>query len=258
MTRTHTGAVTAEPDVLIRPRRSLYHAEGGWFSANWHFSFDTYWDEAFTQFGDLRVLNDDRLVPGADWPMHPHRDVEGITYVAEGTFAHADSLGNDGTLPSGSVQRMTLGSGAWHSERNGSKTDPLRFIQMWIVPAKRGLAPGVEQREFSAASRKNALKPVLVPALGYGGPDAPKADDAVVVHQDAAMYASLLDPGAEVTHPFRSGFGGYLFVVHGDADLVGHGTVDEGGAARIGAMDRVTIRGGTAGAEILLVETRLR
>ena len=132
--------------IEVRPRASLYHAEGGWFSANWHFSFDRYVDPRHADWGTLRVFNDDRLVPGAAWPMHPHRDVEGITYVAEGTFEHADSLGNGGRLGPGGVQRMTLGSGAEHSERNGSTTEPLRFIQLWIVPARRGLPPSVEQR----------------------------------------------------------------------------------------------------------------
>ena len=115
--------------IVLRPSASLFHAEGGWFSANWHFSFDQYWDEANMGIGDLRVFNDDRLVPGAAWPMHPHRDIEGITYVAEGTFEHADSRGNGGILHPGAMQRATLGSGMEHSERNGSKTEPMRFIR---------------------------------------------------------------------------------------------------------------------------------
>jgi len=246
--------------VTIRPRRSLFHAEGGWFSANWHFSFDRYWDEANMGFGDLRVFNDDRLVPGAAWPMHPHRDIEGITYVAEGTFEHADSMGNGGTLPPGSVQRATLGSGMEHSERNGSRTEPLRFIQMWIIPSRRGLPPSVDQRSFSVESRQNALRPVLVPASGYGGPDAPHADDAVRVHQDAALYAGLLEPGSRVQHRLRDGFLGYFFVVHGDgvlaADGADAGAVDEGGAAKVDGVHDLAVTAGSAGAEILLVETK--
>ena len=142
--------------LVLRPRASLFHAEGGWFSANWHFSFDQYWDEANMGIGDLRVFNDDRLVPGAAWPMHPHRDIEGITYVAEGTFEHADSRGNGGILHPGAVQRATLGSGMQHSERNASKTEPMRFIQMWIMPSRRGLEPSIEQREFALLFKKLA------------------------------------------------------------------------------------------------------
>jgi redox-sensitive bicupin YhaK (pirin superfamily) len=140
--------------IISRPRSSLHHVEGGWFRANWHFSFDTYNDPENTWFGDLRVFNDDTLVPGAVWPMHPHRDIEGITYVAEGMFEHADSQGNGGILPPGSVQRATLGSGMEHSEGNHSKTEPMRFIQMWIIPREHGLPPSVEQRSFDEASRE--------------------------------------------------------------------------------------------------------
>src|SRR5713226_7478274 len=216
---SHRGSTRQFVTIVLRPRASLFHAEGGWFSANWHFSFDQYWDEANMGVGDLRVFNDDRLVPGAAWPMHPHRDIEGVTYVAEGTFEHADSRGNGGMLPPGSVQRATLGSGMEHSERNGSQTEPMRFIQLWIIPSERGLEPSVEQRSFDEEDRRGRFLPVLVPAPGFGGPDAPASLDAVTVHQDAAMYATLLEPGADVTHRFRDGFSGYLFVVHGEAHV---------------------------------------
>ena len=241
--------------VELRPRASLHHVEGGWFSANWHFSFDHYHDEARMGLGDLRVFNDDRLIPGAAWPMHPHRDIEGITWVAEGTFEHADSRGNGGILLPGSVQRATLGSGMMHSERNGSKTEPMRFIQMWILPSRRGLEPSVEQRTFSSGSRQDRLVPVLVPAAGFGGADAPAAPDAVTVHQDAALYAGLLSSSASVTHRFRDGFDGYLFVVHGELTSP---VVNEGGAAAIRGERSLELGAGTAGAEVLLVETRAR
>jgi len=202
--------------------------------------------------GDLRVFNDDRLVPGAAWPMHPHRDIEGITYVAEGTFEHADSRGNGGILHPGAVQRATLGSGMEHSERNGSKTEPMRFIQMWIMPSRRGLEPSIEQREFAADARRNVLKPVLVPAQGFAGEGAPHASDAVTVHQDAAVYASLLDANKKVRHEFRPRFIGYLFVVHGS--LV-RPELDEGGAAKIQDEPAIDLEAGPNGAEVLLVET---
>ncbi|MEO6797484.1 MAG: pirin family protein [Candidatus Dormibacter sp.] len=247
--------------LILRARASLHHVEGGWFAANWHFSFDDYNDPENTWFGDLRVFNDDRLIPGAAWPMHPHRDIEGITYVAEGTFEHADSRGNGGILPPGSLQRATLGSGMQHSERNGSKTEPMRFIQMWIIPARRGLEPSVEQQSFPEAARQGRFLPVVVPAAGYGGADAPASPDAVTVHQDAAVYATLLGSGVSTTHRFRQGFDGYLFLVHGDAELRaagGGGTIDEGGAAKIIGEAEVTVRAGRKGAEALLVETKQR
>ncbi|MGH2427319.1 MAG: pirin family protein [Candidatus Limnocylindria bacterium] len=247
--------------IELRPPEALFHVEGGWFSANWHFSFDTYRDAANTQFGDLRVFNDDRLVPGAIWPMHPHRDIEGITYVAEGTFRHADSMGNGGVLNPGSVQRATLGSGMMHSEQNGSDQEPMRFIQMWIMPAELGLPPSVEQVEPDAAEwrrRHNALVPVLVPAEGFGTDGAPSPGaGAVTVHQDAAMHAGRLDANAEVAHQFREGFGGYLFVVHGSLAAVGDAaSLAAGGAAKISGEAAVTLPAGADGAEIILVETR--
>src|SRR6184192_2474533 len=187
--------------IQIRRDSEIYEKEGGWFHARWHFSFDDYMDHAWMQFGSLRVFNDDRLVPGVAWPMHPHKDIEGLTYVVEGTFQHADSLQGDDypVLPAGSVQRMTLGSGAWQSEQNASDTEPMRFIQMWIMPRERGLTPGVEQKVFTQAQRTDRLLEVVSPEDG----------DAVLVHQDARVFVSSLSPGTEVARTLADGFGAY-------------------------------------------------
>src|SRR5512140_1036509 len=134
---------------MLRIRRDdeIWREEGGWFLARWHFSFDRYRDPQNDGFGAMRVFNDDRLIAGAIWPMHPHRDVEGLTYVVEGSFRHQDNVGGPpGPLPAGSVQRMTLGSGALHSEQNASRTEGMRFIQIWILPDEANLPPDVEQR----------------------------------------------------------------------------------------------------------------
>ncbi|HWH23468.1 MAG TPA: pirin family protein [Candidatus Limnocylindria bacterium] len=247
--------------IELRPADSIHAANGGWFQARWHFSFADYRDPANMGFGDLRVFNDDRLIPGAVWPMHPHRDIEGITYVAEGTFEHADSLGNGGVLLPGSVQRATLGSGMEHSERNHSQTEPLRFIQMWIMPAVRGLSPSVEQRSFTRDELRGWLRPVLVPAPGFGTHGTPSHADAVTVHQDAVMYAGMLGPAGHDGVRLRHGYGGYVFAVHGSATLYCEGAeagvIDEGGAAKIVGCERVELRGGPDGAEVLLVETRV-
>jgi redox-sensitive bicupin YhaK (pirin superfamily) len=125
---------------------------------------------------------------------------------------------------------------------------------MWIMPSRRGLEPSIEQREFAAEARRNVLKPVLVPAQGFGGEDPPRANDAVTVHQDAAVYAGLLDANKKVRHRFRTGFGGYLFVVHGS--LV-RPELDEGGAAKIQDEPALDVEAGPRGAEVLLVETRI-
>ena len=191
--------------------------------------------------------------------MHPHRDIEGITYVAEGMFEHADSRGNGGILPPGSVQRATLGSGMEHSEGNHSQTEPMRFIQMWIIPARARPRAVDRAAQLREESRRGRWLPVLVPAPGYGGPGAPVDPDAVTVHQDAALYATLLDPAQEVDSPVPAGFHGYLFVVHGAAHVATDGDageLDEGGAAKLVDEPEVRVRAGDAGAELLLVETR--
>src|SRR5439155_18552096 len=141
--------------------------------------------------------------------MHPHADVEGLTYVVEGTFEHADSLGQDGTLQPGGVQRMTLGSGALHSERNGSKTEPMRFLQFWILPDMPSLPPSVEQRQFTRQDRLGRLLKVI----------GPEGGDVVAVHQDASTYVAALEPGPRVEHAFAEDRVGYLYMIAGVARL---------------------------------------
>ncbi|MEO6197846.1 MAG: pirin family protein [Dehalococcoidia bacterium] len=232
--------------IKIRPADSIYHKEGGWFDARWHFSFDEYHDPDNMGFGTMRVFNDDRLVPGAIWPMHPHRDIEGLTYVAEGTFRHQDSLGNGGVFPAGSVQRMTLGSGAYHSEQNASETEAVRFIQIWIMPRERGLAPGVEQKEFTTADRTNQLLRAI-------GPD--REGGSILVHQDASMYLSRLDPAISVSHDFRPNFGGYLFLMEGAVTLNGK-TMEEGAAATITDESNLQIAA-QATSELIMMEVQV-
>lgn len=188
----------------VRREREIHHEDGGWFQARWHFSFDRYRDPRQMGVGPLRVFNHDRLAPGAIWPMHPHADVEGITYVWKGLFRHADSLGNDGLLEPGGVQLMTLGSGAEHSEQNGSKTEPMEFIQLWILPDTPGLPPALQQRQFSTEERTNRLLNVLGPAA---------------LHQDAGVYISRLEPGRALAHNFRPERGGYLYLIEGRASV---------------------------------------
>ena len=194
-------------ELRIRPDRSIYRIDGGWFRARWHFSFDRYSDPNNMGIGTLRVFNHDTLVPGAVWPMHPHRDIEGITYVVAGQFEHADSLGNGGVLEPGGVQRMRLGSGAEHSERNHSKTEPMEFIQMWIIPSRRGLEPSIAQKQYTAADRTDRLLRFLKPEGTEG--------EGLTVAQDVSMYVSRLSADHEVTHEIGTARGGYLYVIDG-------------------------------------------
>jgi quercetin 2,3-dioxygenase len=232
--------------ITIRRDDEISDVEGGWFRARWHYSFDSYFDPAYMQFGTLRVFNDDRLIPGAVWPMHPHRDIEGLTYVVEGSFGHRDDVGGDpGPLPAGSVQRMTLGSGARHSERNASETEPMRFIQMWILPRERGLTPGVEQKVFTAEDRTDTL---LRAISGDGG-------EAVSVHQDAHVFISRLNGGVSVAHDLPTTRGGYLYVI--DGDLVVNGErMGTGDAAQVIDVSRVEITASSL-SELILVDVAL-
>lgn len=231
--------------IDIRHDAEISDVDGGWFRARWHFSFDTYHDPEYVRFGTLRVFNDDRLVPGAIWPMHPHRDIEGLTYVVEGSFRHQDDVGGPpGPLPAGSVQRMTLGRGAWHSEQNASETEPMRFIQMWIVPGEQGLEPGVEQKVFTTEDRTDRLLKVI---SGDG--------DAVLVHQDAHVFVSRLNPGTAVEHAVGPGRGVYLYVIEGDANVLGE-RMTTGDAARIRDEASIPIRANDV-TELITVDVEL-
>jgi redox-sensitive bicupin YhaK (pirin superfamily) len=232
--------------LQIRRDAEIYAEEGGWFAARWHFSFDRYRDPEQMGIGPLRVFNDDRLVAGADWPMHPHADVEGLTYVVEGTFEHADSLGQDGTLEHGGVQRMTLGSGALHSERNGSKTEPMRFLQFWILPDTPSLPPSVEQRQFSREDRAGRLLKVI----------GPEGGDVVAVHQDASTYVAALEPGAEVQHAFAEDRAGYLYLIAGAA-RVNEAPLGTGDAAKIFGPEEVAIAADEE-TELILIDVPVR
>ena len=242
-------AETPPPSAPLTVRRDaeIYSTDGGWFKARWHFSFDQYHDPENMGIGTLRVFNHDTLVPGAVWPMHPHRDVEGITYVPAGHFEHKDSLGNGGVLEAGGVQRMTLGSGAYHSECNHSQTEPVQFIQMWIMPALRGLPPSVEQRQHTLEERHNRLLQILRPVGAQG--------DGVTVHQDVCMFVSRLDPGVSVEHEFGEGRGGYFYLISGEAE-VNRERLRTGDAAYVRGSGLLAARAAEV-SELILVDTPL-
>jgi redox-sensitive bicupin YhaK (pirin superfamily) len=233
--------------LTVRRDKEIHLEEGGWFTARWHFSFDHYRDPQNNAFGAMRVFNDDRLVPGAIWPLHPHRDVEGITYVVEGTFQHEDSVGGPpGPLPAGSVQRMTLGSGAYHSEQNASPDEPMRFIQIWILPNAPDLPPEVEQQVFTRDDRTDNLLKVIGPEGGQ---------HIVKVNQDASVYVSRLNPGIEVAHRLGPGRGAYVYLIDGEATFDDE-PVATGDAAKVADQDALHIQA-TAPSELILVDVPL-
>ena len=233
--------------IALRPDSTIYSTDGGWFRARWHFSFDRYMDPQHMGIGTMRVFNHDTLIPGAVWPMHPHRDIEGITYVVAGKFEHKDSLGNGGVLLPGGVQRMRLGSGAEHSEGNHSKSDEMQFIQMWILPTKRGLRPDVVQRQYTVADRTDRLLRFLRPE----GTDG----EGIDVAQDVSMYVSRLSAVARVAHDFGPARGGYLYLISGALDANGTAmkTSDAAYVRGTGSLDLAA----TAVSELLIVDTPL-
>lgn len=229
--------------LAIRKADEIHHEQGGWFDARWHFSFAHYRDPEQMGLGPLRVFNDDRLVPGAVWPMHPHADVEGITYVVEGSFRHQDDAGGGGgVLEPGGVQRMTLGSGARHSEQNASTDHPLRFLQFWILPDTPSLEPGVEQRQFRQEDFRGRLRQVL----GKGG------DGVVHVHQDASAFIGILDEGESASHELSGGQAAYIYVIDGLGSIDGE-EVRAGDAAKAAGPHTVQLEG-QAGFHVIVVD----
>jgi quercetin 2,3-dioxygenase len=232
--------------LQVRRDSEIHKEDGGWFQARWHFSFDRYRDPNQMGVGPLRVFNHDRLEPGAIWPMHPHADVEGITYVWKGLFRHADSLGNDGLLRPGAVQLMSLGSGALHSEQNGSKTEPMEFLQLWILPDTPSLPPSLQQRQFTKDDRTDKLLKVI----------ASQGDDVVKVHQNAAVYVAALSDGTGVSHAFGPGRAGYLYLIEGAIQL-GATSLTTGAAVKIFEEPELELRSDGA-SELLLVDVPIQ
>jgi hypothetical protein len=232
--------------VTIRPADTIWREQGGWFDARWHFSFDRYRDPEQMGVGALRVFNDDRIVAGAEWPMHPHQDIESLTYVVEGDFLHADSLGNNGRLLPGAAQVMTFShSGDEHSEKNGSAERPLRFIQFWILPSTRGLATRVQQRQYTIEDRTDRWLQIM----------GPVGTDGLDLAQDAwALVAHLTTDGA-IEHAFSPGRAGYLYVIDGRVTVDGNELRTGDALNVVGAAD---LRLSTdVAAELILVDVPL-
>src|ERR1044071_9886328 len=200
--------------LTVRRADEIHQHEGYWFSARFHFSFDQYRDPEQMGVGALRVFNDDRIIAGAEWPMHPHRDIESLTYVVSGHFLHADSLGNNGSLEAGAAQVMTFSHGFdQHSEKNGSPDEPLRFIQFWILPSAPDLETRVQQRQYTLDDRTDRWLQIMGPA-GTEGLD---------LSQDARALVAHLTAGKHLAHTFAPGRGGYLYVIDGRAEVEGEG-----------------------------------
>lgn len=192
--------------ISIRSAESRGHENHGWLDSFHSFSFANYHDPKHMGFGPLRVINEDRVQPGAGFGTHGHSDMEIISYVLDGALEHKDSLGTGSIIRPGDVQRMSAGSGVRHSEFNHSKTEPVHFLQIWIIPESRELSPSYEQKTFSTDERRGGLRLI-------GSRDG--RDGSVTIHRDVDLYATVLSSGQTVTHKLSAGRGAWLQVARG-------------------------------------------
>jgi redox-sensitive bicupin YhaK (pirin superfamily) len=220
-----------------------FHADGGWLSTYWLFSFDHYYDPNNVSFGPLRVFNDDVIHADSGFGMHGHKDMEIVTYVLEGELTHKDSTGGEGTITAGEVQRMTAGSGIRHSEYNKSKADKVHLMQMWVLPNKTGLAPSYEQKRFTNEERAGLLLPI---ASGQG------VGDSVTINQDVTFYVSKVRPGDRLSHKLGDRRRAFLYVIDGEV-RVNDQLFGKGDQARITETARLDLQADTE-SEIILID----
>jgi redox-sensitive bicupin YhaK (pirin superfamily) len=229
--------------LQIRKGEERGNANHGWLQSKHTFSFADYRDPAHTGFGPLLVINEDRVAAGQGFGTHGHRDMEIISYVLDGALEHKDSMGTGSVLHYGDVQRMSAGSGVRHSEFNGSETRPVHFMQIWIEPNVTGIAPSYEEKHFTPESKQGQLRLI---ASGDG------RDGSVLIHQDAAIYATLLAEGDRLEHPLEPGRSGYVHVIRGEVCV--NGTALVGGDA-LKIRNEASIRlDKAAGAEVLVFD----
>lgn len=199
--------------LTLRKSQDRGYADHGWLKSFHSFSFAGYYDPAHMGWGNLRVINEDRVAPGMGFGTHGHRDMEIISYVLEGNLAHKDTMGNVKGIPPGDVQRMSAGSGVQHSEFNHAKDQTTHFLQIWIEPNALGIAPGYEQKTFADADKRGKLRLIASPDGAQG---------SVTIHADARVYAGLFDAGEGATLALDPARKGYVHLVRGALKVNGH------------------------------------
>ncbi len=228
--------------LTIRKASDRGHADHGWLDSHHTFSFADYYDPAHMGFRALRVINDDRVAGGKGFGAHPHRDMEIISYVLEGALAHKDSTGNGGVIRPGDVQRMSAGRGVVHSEMNPERA-PVHFLQIWLMPTQRGIAPGYEQKTFPDAEKRGKLRVVA-------SPDG--RDGSITIHSDAVVHAGLFDAGERAELALVSGRHAWIHVARGKLRVNGNDLAEGDGVALTGEP-AIEIEG-IAGAEVLVFD----
>jgi hypothetical protein len=229
--------------IAVRRARSRGHAQHGWLDSFHSFSFADYYDPEHMGFGPLRVINEDRVQAGMGFGTHGHRDMEIISYVLDGTLEHKDSLGTGSIIAPGDVQRMSAGRGVRHSENNPSRTEGVHFLQIWIEPNVTGVEPSYEQLHIGNDEKRGRLRLIASPD-GAGG--------SVTIHQDARVFAALLDGEEVVMHQLARGRRAYLHVVRGSVDVNGT-SLGAGDAGKIEGEAAIRVDR-AADAEILLFD----
>ena len=227
----------------LRPAGERGYADHGWLKSYHSFSFAGYFDPVHVQFGPLRVINEDRVAPGTGFGTHGHRDMEIISYVLEGALAHQDSMGNGSTIVPGDVQRMSAGNGVRHSEYNHDKAGTTHFLQIWIEPSVTGIAPSYEQKHFDAAAKRGRLRLIA-------SPDG--AEGSVRIHQDARVYAALLDGAERAAHRLAPGRRVYVHLARGRLSANGH-VLGAGDALKLADLQELVLEKGD-NAEVLLFD----
>ena len=218
-------------------------ADHGWLKSYHTFSFADYYDPQHMGVGPLRVINEDRVQPGAGFGTHGHRDMEIISYVLEGELAHKDSMGNGSTIRPGDVQRMSAGTGVRHSEFNGSQTKPVHFLQIWVMPAQQGIEPGYEEKRFGVEEKRGRLRLIASPD---------RAEGSVLIHQDARLYAGLFDGNERAELFIAATRLVYVHVARGAVKVNGV-PLESGDAIKLSAIDKLVLEEGKD-AEVLVFD----
>lgn len=231
--------------IAVRPSNERGHADHGWLNTYHTFSFADYHDSRFMNFRALRVINEDVVAPGQGFGMHPHHNMEIITYVLSGSLEHKDSMGNIGQIKPGEVQRMSAGRGVLHSEYNASQTEPVHLLQIWILPEEKNITPSYEQKAFSKEERTGTLRLVASPEAEAG---------SVKINQDARLFVSVLKPGQSVSYDLASDRNAWLQVARGAVKL-GDEFLNSGDGAAVRDEKKLVITNeGKTEAEFLLFD----
>ena len=231
--------------ITVRKSSERGHADHGWLDTRHTFSFADYLDERHMGFRDLRVINEDRVGPGAGFPTHSHRDMEILSWVLEGELEHQDSLGNGSIIRPGELQRMSAGSGVRHSERNPSQAHPLHFLQIWVLPERPGLVPGYEQKSFPEEERRGRLRLIASPEGGGG---------SVTIHQDVRLFDALWKGGETLVQKLEPGRAAWIQIARGRVEINGQ-SLETGDGAAV-TDEKEVLLAGDADSEALLFDLR--